>query len=245
MAAADADADDGCHRRCQRGTGQPQTHGEHENVVEHHVEQTAAQRRHHGKGRVAVVAHKGRHDVVAHEEGREHEEDAGIRDAQRHDARIAAHQPQKAPGCKDAHQQKRHTERTGAEDGVGKILLAAVIALGFEDGVAGGRAQADHGADGKDEVIHRQAEVQQGDAVGARRLRDKIGIGQNVARSAKQAEDVLRYIFKELLCQVHQSFPFFHDSLYTVGYCNTMRLLSQHKKAIERVKWLSVQNDFE
>ena len=245
MSAADADADDGCHRRCQRGTGQPQTHGEHENVVEHHVEQTAAQRRHHGKGRVAIIAHEGRHDVVAHEKGREHEEDAGIRDAQCHDARVAAHQPQKAPGCKDAHQQKRHTERTGAEDGVGKILLAPRVALCLEDGITGGRAQADHRADGKDEVIHRQAEVQQGDAVGARRLRDKIGIGQNVARGAQQAKDILRHIFKELLCQVHQSFPFFHDSLYTVGYCNTMRLLSQHKKAIERVKWLSVQNDFE
>ena len=38
-----------------------------------------------GKGRVAVVADEGREDVVAHEEGREQQEDAGVVQAQRHD----------------------------------------------------------------------------------------------------------------------------------------------------------------
>ena len=141
----------------QRRTGQPQTHGKHKDVVEYHIEQAAAQGSHHGKGGVAVVAHKGRHDIVAHEEGREHKEDAGIRDAQRHDPRVTAHQPQKAAGRKNAHQQERHAEHTGAEDG----------------------------------IVDRQAEVEQGHAVGTRRLRDEIGIGQNVARGAQQAEDIL------------------------------------------------------
>ena len=191
VAAADGNADDGRHGGGQRRTGQPQTHGKHENIVEHHIEQAAAQGSHHGKGGVAVVAHKGRHDIVAHEEGREHKEDTGIRDAQRHDPRVTAHQPQKAAGRKNAHQQERHAEHTGAEDGIGKIALAALVSLRLEDGVAGGRAKADHGADGKDEVVDRQAEVEQGHAVGTRRLRDEIGIGQNVARGAQQAEDIL------------------------------------------------------
>ena len=113
--------------------------------------------------RVAVVAHKGRHDIVAHEEGREHKEDAGIRDAQRHDPRVTAHQPQKAAGRKNAHQQERHAEHTGAEDGIGKIALAALVSLRLEDGIAGGRAKADLDRR-QDELIDRQAEVEQGNA---------------------------------------------------------------------------------
>ena len=38
----------------------------------------------------------------------------------------------------------------------------ALVSLRLEDGIAGGRAKADHGADGKDEVVDRQAEVEQG-----------------------------------------------------------------------------------
>ena len=100
MAAANGDADDGRNRRCQRRTGQAQTHGEHEDIVEHHVEQAAAQGRHHGKGGVAIVADKGRHDVVAHKKRGEQQKNAGVGDAQRHDARIAAHEPQQRPGAK-------------------------------------------------------------------------------------------------------------------------------------------------
>ena len=109
----------------------------------------------------------------------------------RHDPRITAHQPQKAAGRKNAHQQERHAEHTGAEDGIGKIALAALVFLRLEDGIAGGRAQADHGAKRKNKIINGQAEVEQGHAVGTRRLRDEIGIGQNVARGAQQAEDIL------------------------------------------------------
>ena len=233
--AADGNADDGRHGCGQRRTGQPQTHGKHKDVVEHHIEQAAAQGSHHGKGGVAVVAHKGRHDVVAHEKRREHKENAGIRNAQRHDLRVAAHQPQQAARRKNARQQKRHAERAGAEDGVGKIPLTAFIALCPEDGVAGSRAKPDHGTNGKDEVVDGQAEVEQGDAIGARRLRDKIGIGQNVARGAQQTENVLRYIFEELLCQVHPSSLSWHF-LRIPAYFSTPQNASQHKNALYRAK---------
>ena len=90
-------------------------------------------------------------------------------------------------------------------------LCRPLLALCAEDGVAGGRAQTDHGTDGKNEVVNGQAEVEQGHAVGTRRLRDEIGIGQNIAGRAQQTENILRYIFKELLCQIHLGFPFFPE----------------------------------
>ena len=92
-----------------------------------------------------------------------------------------------------------------------KKTLRPRLALRLQDGVPGGRTQTDHRAEGKDQVVHGQAEVQQGHAVGARRLRDKIGIGQNIAGRAQQTENILRYIFKELLCQIHLGFPFFPE----------------------------------
>ena len=79
-------------------------------------------------------------------------------------------------------------------------------ALRLQDGVPGGRTQTDHRAEGKDQVVHGQAEVQQGHAVGARRLGNEIGVGQNIARCADQTENILRHILEELLCQVHGSF---------------------------------------
>ena len=78
----------------------------------------------------------------------------------------------------------------------------------------------------KIEVVDGQAEVEQGHAVGARRLRDKIGIGQNIARSAQQAKNILRDIFKELFCQIHTLFPFFLF-LHTSGNCSISAAASQ------------------
>ena len=205
MCAAYGNAQYRRNGRCQRRTGQTQAHREDEDVVEHHIEQTAAQRRHHGQRGVAVVADEGRHHIVAHKEGGEHQEDAGIVHAQRHDVRIAAHQPQQAVRAEDAHQHERHRQDADAENGIGEIALRPHIPLRPQDGIAGGRAQADHRAEGKDEIIDGQAEVQQGHAVGARRLRNEIGIRQDVARRSQQAENVLGNIFEKLLCQVHEA----------------------------------------
>ena len=205
MCAAYGNAQYRRNGRCQRRTGQTQAHREDEDVVEHHIEQTAAQRRHHGQRGVAVVADEGRHHIVAHKEGGEHQEDAGIVHAQRHDVRIAAHQPQQAVRAEDAHQHERHRQDADAENSIGEIALRPRIPLRPQDGIAGGRAQADHRAEGKDEIIDGQAEVQQGHAVGARRLRNEIGIRQDVARRSQQAENVLGNIFEKLLCQVHEA----------------------------------------
>ena len=210
MGAANGNAEHRRNGRCQRRAGQPQPHGEDEDVVKHHIEQAAAQRRHHGQRRVAVVADEGRHHIVAHEEGRKEQEDAGVVLAQRHDARVAAHQPQQLVRAEDARQNEGHRQNARAEDSVGKIPLSLLVALRPQDGVAGRRTEADHRADGKDEVVDRQTEVQQGHAVGARRLCDEIGVRQNIARSAQQAENVLGYVLKKLLCEVHgTSFLFF------------------------------------
>ena len=191
MQAADGNADDGRNGRCQRRAGQAPAHGEDEDIVKHHIEQAAAQGGHHGQRGVAVVPGKGRNDVVAHEERREQQEDAGILQAQRHNGCIAAHQPEHRIRTERPYQHKRHCNQDRAHQAVGKIAVGPLIVLRLEDGIAGGRAKPDHGADGKDEVVDRQAEVEQGNAVGARRLRDEIGIGQNVARGAQQAEDIL------------------------------------------------------
>ena len=185
VAAANGDADDGRDRRCQRRTGQAQTHGEHEDIVEHHVEQTAAQGRHHGKGGVAVVADKGRHDVVAHKKRGEQQKNAGVGDAQRHDADITAHEPQQRPGRKDTRQHPRDRRQYGAQDSVGEIPLSPGIVLRLGNGVAGGRAQRDHGANGKNKVINGQAEIEQSNAVCTGGLCNKIGVGQNIARSTQ------------------------------------------------------------
>ena len=206
VAAADGDAEHRRDGRCQRRAGQAQPHGEDEDVIEHHIEQAAAQGGHHGKGRVAVVADEGREDVVAHEEGREQQEDAGVVQAQRHDVPIAAHELQKRARAERACQHERDGDQAGAEDGVGKIPLRPRLALRLQDGVPGGRTQTDHRAEGKDQVVHGQAEVQQGHAVGARRLGDEIGVGQNIARCADQTENILRHILEELLRQVHGCF---------------------------------------
>ena len=206
VAAADGDAEHRRDGRCQRRAGQAQPHGEDEDVIEHYIEQAAAQGGHHGKGRVAVVADEGREDVVAHEEGREQQEDAGVVQAQRHNVRIAAHELQERARAERARQHERDGDQAGAEDGIGKKPLRPRLALCLQDGVPGGRTQADHRAEGKDQVVHGQAEVQQGHAVGARCLGDEIGIGQNIARCADQTENILRHILEELLCQVHGSF---------------------------------------
>ena len=208
VAAANGDADNGRHRRCQRRTGQAQPQGEHKDIVEHHVEQTAAQGRYHGKGGVAVVADKGRNDVVAHKKRGEQQKDAGVGDAQCHDTRIAAHEPQQRPGRKGTRQHPRDGRQHGAQDGVGKIPLSPGIVLRLGNGVAGGRAQRDHGANGKNKVVDGQAEVEQSNAVCTGGLRNKIGIGQNIARGAQQTKNILRDIFKELFCQIHTFFPF-------------------------------------
>ena len=226
MAAANGDADDGRNRRCQRRTGQAQTHGEHEDIVEHHVEQAAAQGRHHGKGGVAIVADKGRHDVVAHKKRGEQQKNAGVGDAQRHDARIAAHEPQQRPGRKDTRQHPRDGRQHGAQDGVGEIPLPPGIVLRLGNGVAGSRAQRDHGANGKNKVINGQAEIEQSNTVCTGGLRNKIGIGQNIARGAQQAKNILRDIFKELFCQSHTLFPFFLF-LHTSGNCSISAAASQ------------------
>ena len=185
MAAANGDADDGRDRRCQRRTGQAQPQREHEDIVEHYVEQAAAQGRHHGKGGVAIVADKGRNDVVAHKKRREQQKDAGVGDAQRHDAGIAAHEPQQRPGHKGTRQHPRDGRQHGAQDGVGEIPLSPGIVLRLGNGVAGRRAQRNHGANGKDKVINGQAEIEQGNAVCTGGLCNKIGVGQNIARSTQ------------------------------------------------------------
>ena len=185
VAAANGDAYNRRYRRCQRRTGQPQTHGEHEDIVEHHIEQAAAQGRHHGKGGVAVVADKGRNDVVAHKKRREQQKDAGVGDAQRHDAGIAAHEPQQRPGHKGTRQHPWDGRQHGAQDGVGEISLTPGIVLRLGNGVAGSRAQRDHRANGKNKVINGQAEIEQSNAICTGGLRNKIGIGQNIARGAQ------------------------------------------------------------
>ena len=53
---------------------------------------------------VAIVPDKSRDDVVAHEEGREQQEDAGVPHAQCNDLRVAAHEPQQHLGAEDARQ---------------------------------------------------------------------------------------------------------------------------------------------
>ena len=200
-------ADDGRNGRCQRRAGQAPAHGEDEDIVKHHIEQAAAQGGHHGQRGVAVVPGKGRNDVVAHEERREQQEDAGILQAQRHNGCIAAHQPEHRIRTERPYQHKRHCNQDRAHQAVGEIAVGPLHpVLRLEDGIAGGRAQADHGAKRKNKIINGQAEVEQGHAVGARRLGDEIGVGQNIARCADQTENILRHILEELLCQVHGSF---------------------------------------
>ena len=204
MQAADGNADDGRNGRCQRRAGQAPAHGEDEDIVKHHIEQAAAQGGHHGQRGVAVVPGKGRNDVVAHEERREQQEDAGILQAQRHNGCIAAHQPEHRIRTERPYQHKRHCNQDRAHQAVGKIAVGPLIVLRLEDSIAGGRAQADHGAKRKNKIINGQAEVEHRHAVGAGGLRNKIGIGQNVAGRADQPEDVLRDIFKVLLGDVHR-----------------------------------------
>ena len=67
------------------------------------------------------------------------------------------------------------------------------------------RSSGEHRADGEDEVVDGQAEVEHGHAVGARSLRNKIGIGQDIAGRAQQAEDILGDVLEVLLCDVHRS----------------------------------------
>ena len=53
-----------------------------------------------------------------------------------------------------------------------------------------------------------------------------FGVGQNIARSSQQAENILRDIFKELFCQIHTLFPF-SLFLYTSGNCSISAAASQ------------------
>ena len=203
MAAANEDAQHRRHRRCQRRAGQAEAHGEHEDIVEHHIEEAAAQRRYHRQRGVAVVADEGCDDVVAHEERSEQQEDAGVPHTECDDLTVAAHEPQQYLGAEDSRQHEGQGEHQRPEQGVGEIARRALVPLRPEDGVAGGRAKAQHRADGKDEVVDGQAEVEQGDAVGARRLRDEIGVRQNVAGCAQKAENVLADIFEILSGKAH------------------------------------------
>ena len=138
MQAADGNADDGRNGRCQRRAGQAPAHGEDEDIVKHHIEQAAAQGGHHGQRGVAVVPGKGRNDVVAHEERREQQEDAGILQAQRHNGCIAAHQPEHRIRTERPYQHKRHCNQDRAHQAVGEIAVGPLIVLRLEDGIAGG-----------------------------------------------------------------------------------------------------------
>ena len=79
---------------------------------------------------------------------------------------------------------------------------------------------------GKNKVINGQAEVEQGNTVCTGGLCNKIGIGQNIARSAQQTKNILRDIFKELFCQIHTLFPF-SLFLHTSGNCSISAAASQ------------------
>ena len=114
-----------------------------------------------------------------------------------------AHEPQQHLGAEDARQHEGQGEHQRPKQGVGEIALRPLVALRPEDGVTGGRAEAQHGADGEDEVVDGQTEVQQSHTAGACRLRDEIGIGQDVAGRPQQAEDVLADVFEILFGKAH------------------------------------------
>ena len=191
-------ADDGRCRRCERRARHAHFQWEHQHPIHNDIEQAGCHRRGHGKRRIAVVEDEGAQDVVAHEEGREEQENACIRRADRHDVRFAAKQPHDALRAENAQQDERHGQNSRPCEGFRKIAVG-VFSFAPLQGEAGRRAGRQHRAQGKNQRINGQDKVQGGDAVRPLRLCDKEGVGEDIGGDANHAEDVLRNVAEELL----------------------------------------------
>ena len=174
----------------QGGPGHAQPQGEHEQIVKEDVEQAAEQGGGHGDAGGAIVAHKGGTGEVEHEQGCKTQHNADVIVAHPADGVVRPHQPQHSVGHGHTQRHKHRTHQQGPGDGVGEVEVVIGGVAPLAQGIAGGGADADHGAQGEDEPIEGQHQVQRGDAVGALGQGDKKGVGQDVAGGADHGQNV-------------------------------------------------------
>jgi hypothetical protein len=125
--------------------------------------------------------------------------------------------------------------------GGGKELVGLLgISLGSVDGVMGGSADAQHGANVKDQIINGQSQIQGGQTAGAQSVRNKKGVRQDVAGESQGANGVQGGIPSKLAADgmvFHRGDSFLSELKQTKrlqrGDCTTT-----HRKFPIRLHWM-------
>lgn len=145
--------------------------------------------------RIAVVAHKGGHDVVEDKGRGKQKDDAQIsnrmgrrllRRTEQGGERFCGKRPQQGE-----QQRKQKAERGGNGEGP---ACALVLLPPMENGENRPAADAQQGADAEDQVIDWQADVQGREAELSHAVGDKVGIRQNIKGEADHADDAGRHV---------------------------------------------------
>lgn len=144
---------------------------------------------------VTVIADKGITDIVHHEKRSKKQKDPCIGNPDGNDLIGSAKKSDDRPGNKKTGQGKEQTENKGKKDGVGKIETGFLVASCLVDLETGSRADTDHGADGKDQAVERQDQVQGSNAVCTLRQGNKKSICQYIGGHTDHAQNVLGNVF--------------------------------------------------
>lgn len=171
---------------------------ENKDPVEHDVEQAAGDHAGHGAAGVAVVAHKGEHDIVRDEKGREAQQQPQI--DRRHFERFAvrAEQPRQRDNAENAGEHEQHGNHKAERKRMGKRAVGlGVVALRPAERVVRRTAHADHQAETVHQVVRRDGDVERGKTERTGALGDEKGIRENVARNADHAKNARRGVAAE------------------------------------------------
>ena len=195
MKQADAHADHGRDDGGQGSAGHSQLQGEHQQIVKQNIENAAGQGGGHGGFGGAVIADKGGKCKVQHEKRGEEQNQPQVGNAHGQNFPVRAQERQNVAGAEQTSEHRRDAEKQAEPDGIGKIMLRILTAGGGFQCVAGGGANADHGAQGENHGIDGKHQIQRRDALGTGCLGDEKGVRQNIAGGAHHGQNVGANIF--------------------------------------------------
>ena len=195
MRSADRTAHDRRDAGSERGTRDAELHREHEDVVEDDVKDTTQKHSHHRSPWRTVVPGEGAHTAVQHKEWRKHHEDPGIRDAHCSDLRIRTEELQDLGYAEKSEQHERDTADQRPYDGIREVAVRLVLSARTADREARRRAHRKHIAEGEDQIVEREHQVQRRHTGRPTRDGDEKGVHQDVGRHADLTDDIRRYVF--------------------------------------------------
>ena len=223
MEGKDAQADDGRQAGGKYGAEHPHAQREDEQVIQHHVGQAAGDHGGHGELGIAVVSHKADYNVIEQKGGRKQQQGAQIGFGHGKDGAVRPQKPGNGLGKQKPRQHKDHRQHRPQQQGMGENLVDAAGLLPPQgDGILGGASHSQHQSGAVDEVVHRNGQIQGGEAVGPQPLGHKEGIGQNVAGQAHHPQYIKGSI-PGVLCKTAACFHDFSSQQQKTPLCASAR----------------------